>query len=284
MVMMHDHLQLRDSVGISPTSLPRGTFDLTAFARARHENFVARDLMWGPWTMPRNGRSARRSRQLVVIAILIAIIVVSVIFAAPVHRLAQLESWHCPTVHARGNASVMHGDARCRARLRTSTASVDAQQRVLRVVGTQIVSLTNSSTEYAAANCCGSTSSTTSSFSARSVATTAARYSRPLGVNVHHSTSGVLRRGRHPRVAALDESADHLSRALTREAERHAETPERHVPTAQRTQHQRITSPVVLESQGAETLGHRPNPALARHGQEVAEEQFGTGSGVIHPP
>jgi hypothetical protein len=29
---MHDHLQLRDSVGISPTSLPRGTFDLTAFA------------------------------------------------------------------------------------------------------------------------------------------------------------------------------------------------------------------------------------------------------------
>ena len=29
------HLQLRDSVGITPTSLPRGTYDLTARSLAR---------------------------------------------------------------------------------------------------------------------------------------------------------------------------------------------------------------------------------------------------------
>jgi len=60
MVLKHDHLQLRDSVGISPTSLPRGTFDLTAFANARGE-ILGAHLVWRPWQTPRSVRSATQS-------------------------------------------------------------------------------------------------------------------------------------------------------------------------------------------------------------------------------
>ena len=80
MVINLDHLQLRDSVGISPTSLPRGTFDLTAFARGLNAIFVECDLMWSVTDAPK--RSLRETiTQLIVIAILLALIVGLVIFA-----------------------------------------------------------------------------------------------------------------------------------------------------------------------------------------------------------
>jgi len=80
MVLKHDHLQLRDSVGISPTSLPRGTFDLTAFANARGEILGAPPSVEA-WSDTPNVRSATQSAQLLVIAILLALIVGAVIFA-----------------------------------------------------------------------------------------------------------------------------------------------------------------------------------------------------------
>ena len=80
MVLKHDHLQLRDSVGISPTSLPRGTFDLTAFAKARGEILGAPPSVEAVADTPK--RSVRDTiGQLLVIAILLALIVGAVIFA-----------------------------------------------------------------------------------------------------------------------------------------------------------------------------------------------------------
>jgi hypothetical protein len=79
MVLMHDHLQLRDSVGISPTSLPRGTFDLTASDSARPRNFIARPSVVSVSDAPeRSGKDT--VAQLVVIAILIAITIVAIIY------------------------------------------------------------------------------------------------------------------------------------------------------------------------------------------------------------
>jgi len=79
MVLMHDHLQLRDSVGISPTSLPRGTFDLTAFDGARPRDFDARPSVVSVSDAPK--RSVKDTvAQLVVIAVLIAIATVAIIY------------------------------------------------------------------------------------------------------------------------------------------------------------------------------------------------------------
>jgi hypothetical protein len=78
MVVKRDHLQLRDSVGISPTSLPRGTVDLSAFAHAPTEKP-------GPATYcgrvdPQPKRSLGDTiGQLVVIAVLIAILIGAIV-------------------------------------------------------------------------------------------------------------------------------------------------------------------------------------------------------------
>jgi hypothetical protein len=79
MVLMHDHLQLRDSVGISPTSLPRGTFDITASLRRHPKNLGAHPNVVSVNDSPKRSLGETIS-QLVVIAILIAILVVAIIF------------------------------------------------------------------------------------------------------------------------------------------------------------------------------------------------------------
>jgi len=78
MVLMRDHLQLRDSVGISPTSLPRGTFDLTAFAPSDPENLTT-TLSVGRMTETPKRTLGESIGQLLVIVILVGVLIGAVI-------------------------------------------------------------------------------------------------------------------------------------------------------------------------------------------------------------
>ena len=78
MVLMRDHLQLRDSVGISPTSLPRGTFDLTAFAPSDPENQKT-TLSVGRVSETPKRTPGETIGQLLVIVILIGVLIGAVI-------------------------------------------------------------------------------------------------------------------------------------------------------------------------------------------------------------
>ena len=78
MVLMRDHLQLRDSVGISPTSLPRGTFDFTAFAPSDPENQKT-TLSVGRVSETPKRTPGETIGQLLVIVILIGVLIGAVI-------------------------------------------------------------------------------------------------------------------------------------------------------------------------------------------------------------
>jgi len=154
MVLIHDHLQLRDSVGISPTSLPRGTFDLTAFVTALTEHAWATPNVEVMVDTPK--RSVRESiGQLVVIAILIAILVGALLLLRQYVDSNNASDSSSLTATYLDSAFVASWTSR----------SGDAA----------MVSFTNSRTAYAAASCSASTFATTSSFNARNVATTARR-------------------------------------------------------------------------------------------------------------
>jgi hypothetical protein len=86
MVLMRDHLQLRDSVGISPTSLPRGTFDLTAFARSDPENLRT------PLTVERMSETPKRPLGESITQLLVIVILIGVLIGAVILLLQFLDS------------------------------------------------------------------------------------------------------------------------------------------------------------------------------------------------